>query len=877
MLGVARLQRHRLAVDAQRLVVGGAGEGHVAARLVDGADPVEGARQLALPGRVLRLAAGEGAADAQRLLVVPHRAHQVAALLVQAAEVVPGVGDHRLGGEVLRLRLDEPLRQLQRLAERRLRLVELVAVGEHVAEVVPRLAQVLDQPRVVGLLGDQALRDAEHLAVALLGVLGAPFELEHLPERAQRQPVAVAALGRTQVDGHLLVVALRLVGHLVEQVEAAERAQPVDQVFEHEGGEALGLRPRLLGAVGRLLGAVRLPRHAGGEQAERRREGGADEPAQPPPRPADDPAQPFQRVERRRPRARRQRLHAAEERREVGIDAGDRRRVAAQRLVEALADRPALARRLAGEELLQDEAERVDVARRRRLLALRLLGAHVVDGAGDAADGEQQLAAHHRLAVDERRQRPPHFGRRLLLGAVRQTEVEDLRLPFRREDDVLGLQVAVDDALTVRRRDRRQQLIGDAQLVGLAVERALAARLPQRLAGHQLEDDDVAVARLEVVVDEADVGVMELREDLRLAEQARARHGLEAFVLAQHLDGDAAAELLVPRLVDEAHAAAAQRRHDAQGSDLLSYELVHGRSLRLAGVVRRLWPGRRILAGAARDVVARQWLEGFASEHPSNPGTRRGAGRPANKENPVRRRDLAFLGIALATMSGRAVAVPAAGEPAIEITRADSAAGRALRLTLSLEVAPSWREANVAFLALRSGGRQNAVDHAKALGRDVDVTVPELGCAMLVADLGRPEDRGFADSWQRTRRSTKAVLCRDSGEPAQDLAARRRAGAVLLARAGTRDEVRPLANPATTRPGADLPLKLYADGDAAAGVEVVAQGPDGTTTTVKSDAHGFATVSLTAAGPWRIWFRTGERVAELLFEVPGAGAQGGAR
>lgn len=242
------------------------------------------------------------------------------------------------------------------------------------------------------------------------------------------------------------------------------------------------------------------------------------------------------------------------------------------------------------------------------------------------------------------------------------------------------------------------------------------------------------------------------------------------------------------------------------------------------------------------------------------------------------RRDVMFLGLALSMVTGRGVALPAAGEPAIEITRADIAGGRAaMRLELSLEVAPSWREANVAFLALRSGGRQNAVDHTKALGRDVDVTVPDLGCAMLVADLGRPEDRGFADSWQRTRRSTKAVLCRDGGDAAQDLAARRRAGAVLLARAGTRDEVRPLANPATTRPGADLPLKLYADGDAAAGVEVVAQGPGGVSTITKSDAHGFATVSLTAAGPWRIWFRTGDRVAELLFEVPSAGAQGGVR
>ena len=245
----------------------------------------------------------------------------------------------------------------------------------------------------------------------------------------------------------------------------------------------------------------------------------------------------------------------------------------------------------------------------------------------------------------------------------------------------------------------------------------------------------------------------------------------------------------------------------------------------------------------------------------------------------MQRRALAFLALAVSAASGRAVAAPAPGEPAIAVRRIDeTAGGRAgLRLTLSAEVAPDWRQANIAFLALRSAGWQTGVDTMKALGRDVDVALPELGCTMLVADLGRPEDRGFSDSWQRTRRSTKAVVCHDSGDPAQDLAARRRAGAVLLARAGTRDEVRPLANPATAHAGAYLPLRLYAGGEAAAGVEVVAQGPDGRSRVTRSDAHGIATVSLDAAGPWRIWFRAGDRVAELVFDVPSAGAQGGAR
>jgi hypothetical protein len=236
------------------------------------------------------------------------------------------------------------------------------------------------------------------------------------------------------------------------------------------------------------------------------------------------------------------------------------------------------------------------------------------------------------------------------------------------------------------------------------------------------------------------------------------------------------------------------------------------------------------------------------------------------------------LGLGLLAPAGRAVEGP--GEPAVEITRVAvkaSAGHRDARLTLSAAIAPSWNEANVAFMVLRSYGRQNAVKTAAARGRELDVALPGSGCSLLVADLGGSEDRGFADSWRRTRRSVKAVLCQESGDPAIDLESRRRAAGVFLARAGTRDEVRPLANPATTRPGSDLPLRLYADGRLAAGVEVIAEGPRGAVSHAVSDAHGFASVSLPAAGPWRVYFRPGEdRVAELLFEVPEPWRDGGA-
>jgi hypothetical protein len=247
--------------------------------------------------------------------------------------------------------------------------------------------------------------------------------------------------------------------------------------------------------------------------------------------------------------------------------------------------------------------------------------------------------------------------------------------------------------------------------------------------------------------------------------------------------------------------------------------------------------------------------------------------RPALLVNrTVRASRRAALGLALvATAAGAALRE---SEPAIEVRRghADATAaarqGAVVRLALAPGLAPSWREANIGLLAVRSEGLQKRLD-ATSLGAELEVPVPQSGCALFVADLGRPEDRGFADSWRRSLRSVKAVFCSDDGAAGPDLDARRRSAALLMARAGTRDEVRPLANPATARPGSDLPLRVYADGREAAGVKVTAQAPDGAAREAVSDANGFVTIALPLAGPWRIHFRAAEdRVAELLFEVP---------
>ena len=97
----------------------------------------------------------------------------------------------------------------------------------------------------------------------------------------------------------------------------------------------------------------------------------------------------------------------------------------------------------AREELVEDDADRVEIAARVERIAARLLGAHVLG-----------RAAHDAGARD---------ARLLRLGAhLGQAEVDDLdevaARPHRLEDDVLGLEIAVDDVLVVRLGERRERL-----------------------------------------------------------------------------------------------------------------------------------------------------------------------------------------------------------------------------------------------------------------------------------------------------------------------------------------------------------------------------------------------------------------------------------
>ena len=85
---------------------------------------------------------------------------------------------------------------------------------------------------------------------------------------------------------------------------------------------------------------------------------------------------------------------------------------------------------LAGEDLVEDRAEREDVGARVGLLPAQLLGGHVV------------RSPHHRSAA-----------RQLGRAQLGEPEVEDLDVAARLDVDVAGLEVAVDDPARVRGGD----------------------------------------------------------------------------------------------------------------------------------------------------------------------------------------------------------------------------------------------------------------------------------------------------------------------------------------------------------------------------------------------------------------------------------------
>ena len=195
-------------------------------------------------------------------------------------------------------------------------------------------------------------------------------------------------------------------------------------------------------------------------------------------------------------------------------------------------------RRLARERLVQHARETVDVAAAIHLSRARgLLGRHV-RGCPDGESGLRQLVAARGA------------------DGARDAEVGDDRVTAR-QHDVLRLDVAMDDVVFVRVRERFGHFAGDLECI---VDGQLRLTVQPVAEGFAFDVRHHVVqhpARVAGIVDREDVGMLEAGGELDLAQEPLAAEG-HRDLGAQRLQRDESLVSRVARQVDQRHPATAQ-------------------------------------------------------------------------------------------------------------------------------------------------------------------------------------------------------------------------------------------------------------------------------------------------------------------------------
>jgi hypothetical protein len=164
-------------------------------------------------------------------------------------------------------------------------------------------------------------------------------------------------------------------------------------------------------------------------------------------------------------------------------------------------------------------------------MALRLLGREVVRGADDRAG-----LRHVRLA------------------AAGDAEVGDLQPPGRIDENVVGLEVAVDDPADVCAAGGAQNLLCETDRPARLKRRLLADELLQRTPADVLHRDVVRPVPLAAVVDRHDVRAAKARRTAGLAPEALNVLSVLGELTAQELDRDLAAQPQILGAMDIRHA-----------------------------------------------------------------------------------------------------------------------------------------------------------------------------------------------------------------------------------------------------------------------------------------------------------------------------------
>ena len=145
--------------------------------------------------------------------------------------------------------------------------------------------------------------------------------------------------------------------------------------------------------------------------------------------------------------------------------------------------------------------------------------------------------------------------------SFRETEVEHFHGAVGADLDVGRLEIAMDDALLMRRLERLRDLLRDRQRL-VEWNRATRDALRQIVALDEFHHEGGDARTFFEPVDGGNVRMIQRREDFGLALKARQSVGISGKRGRQDLDGDLTFQLRVRRPIHLAHTAFADRRGD---------------------------------------------------------------------------------------------------------------------------------------------------------------------------------------------------------------------------------------------------------------------------------------------------------------------------
>ena len=214
---------------------------------------------------------------------------------------------------------------------------------------------------------------------------------------------------------------------------------------------------------------------------------------------------------------------------------------------------------LPGGHLIEHHAERKQIGPRVKFLAARLLRRHVNRGSRNDAHRGQRILHRGFFAGCEA----------LVPQQFSQAKIEDFGLSARSKEDVGRLDIAMNDALGVRSRQRVRNLNTHIEQL-VDVHGFAPDTLPQALPLQLFHDDERMAVMILDFVDGADAGVIQQGRGASLALEALHGFAIAGEVVGEKFYGHVAAQPCVFRLIDHAHATAAQFSQNSIVGDRLA-------------------------------------------------------------------------------------------------------------------------------------------------------------------------------------------------------------------------------------------------------------------------------------------------------------------